>query len=109
MALTDPFEGELLWKAEKRLRNNCNVSPDARDKLASNLRAKIAQIKATITAEFSQHDRALSDAAKAGKDALEATWAKVPDYLKDTLEAAMDRRHRPAATEVDAAAREGKS
>lgn len=47
-------------------------------------------------------DRSLAEAAEKGTDALAAAWGLMPDGHKKTLKAALDRRHKPRAAEVDA-------
>jgi recombination protein RecT len=49
------------------------------------------------TDDLAKYDNALAEAAKAGRDALEVAWAKIPNKIKPTLQAAMERRHRPEA------------
>lgn len=48
-------------------------------------------------------DLALTEAAKKGVAELEKTWKGAPRKIQKTLKAALDRRHKPAAQEVDAA------
>jgi len=50
-----------------------------------------------------EHDRDLDEAAKGGTAALQEAWAALPADAKPSLKAALDRRHKPAAAEADAA------
>ena len=45
----------------------------------------------------------LDKASKNGMDALKAAWIKLPKEARDTLNAALERRFKPTAAEVDAA------
>lgn len=49
------------------------------------------------------YDKRLEEAARQGMEALKAKWAAVPAEMKQTLKAALDKRHKPAAQEADAA------
>lgn len=43
--LIDPTAGEAQWKAEKNMRNKCNMGPEARDELEAELKAKRAELR----------------------------------------------------------------
>lgn len=58
--------------------------------------------EADLSDILNQHDRALSVAAESGMDALRSAWAAIPPEHQTTLRAALDRRHKPRAIEVDA-------
>lgn len=47
-------------------------------------------------------DSRLATAAEQGTEALRAEWSSVPTHLEQALRAAVNRRHKPRATEVDA-------
>ena len=47
-------------------------------------------------------DSRLATAAEQGMEALALEWGSVPIHLKQPLKAALDRRHKPRAIEVDA-------
>jgi ABC-type dipeptide/oligopeptide/nickel transport system ATPase subunit len=46
-------------------------------------------------------DRELTAAAAKGTAALQAAWANIPAADKPTMKSALDRRHKPAATQAD--------
>ena len=50
-----------------------------------------------------EFDADLAMAAKGGTAALQAAWAALPAEVKPTLKVALDRRHKPAAAQADAA------
>ena len=47
-------------------------------------------------------DADLAGAAEYGMQALEECWKRLPKHIKPTLEAALNRRHKIRAAEVDA-------
>lgn len=51
---------------------------------------------------IARFDRQLAQAAELGSDVLKETWASIPAPAKPTLKAALDRRHKVRAAEVDA-------
>lgn len=60
-----------------------------------------AQEEEGITAHLDRLDRQLAEAAKKGTTALRAAWIKLSGEDRATLQAALDRRHKPAAAKVD--------
>ena len=48
-------------------------------------------------------DKVLADAAEHGTKALQSDWSLIPADVKPALKAALDRRHKPRAHEVDMA------
>jgi hypothetical protein len=57
------------------------------------------QMDETKTA--AEWDIELGEKAKEGTDALKALWVTIPKEHRDTLQAALDRRHKPTAAEAD--------
>jgi hypothetical protein len=51
--------------------------------------------------DIAAFDKILSDAAEHGMQALGTDWALIPKSAKPSLKAALDRRHKPRAQEVD--------
>lgn len=56
----------------------------------------------TDDADLVELDAALAEAARSGVDALKAAWLGIPAAVKPMLKASLDRRHKPAAEQVDA-------
>jgi hypothetical protein len=52
---------------------------------------------------FEDYDKALGEAAAEGTLTLQAAWKKVPREYQQTLKAALDKRHKLAAQQADAA------
>lgn len=55
------------------------------------------------TERLNTYDKALCEAATKGMKSLEAAWKEIPKDYRPTLKAALDRRHKPAALDADAA------
>lgn len=55
------------------------------------------------TETVAAYDKKLSDAAERGMTTLSDEWGKIPALVRPTLKAALDRRHKPRAAEVDEA------
>ncbi len=53
--------------------------------------------------DATDYDAQLAEAAKLGTVTLADAWSKVPNELRGLLKAALDRRHKPTAREVDEA------
>jgi hypothetical protein len=53
---------------------------------------------------LAEYDRLLTEAAEAGQISLKKTWTLLPNLAKPLLKAALERRHKPRAAEVDASA-----
>jgi|GEM_PF-6451814 len=53
--------------------------------------------------DIAAFDKILTNAAEHGTAALETDWGLIPKNAKPSLKAALDRRHKPRAAEVDAA------
>jgi ABC-type dipeptide/oligopeptide/nickel transport system ATPase subunit len=53
------------------------------------------------TDQLAKDDAALAAAAEQGMAALEAAWKQIPNERRRTLQAALVRRHKPRAAEVD--------
>jgi hypothetical protein len=51
--------------------------------------------------DIAAFDKILSDAAERGMQTLGTDWALIPKSAKPSLKAALDRRHKPRAQEVD--------
>ncbi len=65
-----------------------------------------AVVGAGLSSEaVASHDKLLADAAERGTAELMNAWGDIPNYLRLTLKSALDRRHKPRATEVDAMGR----
>jgi hypothetical protein len=56
-----------------------------------------------ITDQLTADDAALAAAAESGMKELEAAWSGIPNARRRTLHAALTRRHKPRAAEVDEA------
>jgi len=54
--------------------------------------------------EIALLDKVLADAAERGVPDLQTAWSLIPAAAKPVLKSALDRRHKPRAAEVDAAA-----
>jgi hypothetical protein len=61
----------------------------------------VGEIEETATERFTRLDRALQIAATKGTAALEAEWKKLDGDDRKILKAALDRRHKMTAREVD--------
>jgi len=55
----------------------------------------------TESEQVAEHDRRLAAAAEQGTHVLEGAWNATPRKLQRSLKMALDRRHKPRATEVD--------
>jgi recombination protein RecT len=85
------------------------TSPPTRDDAAdqpappasSTAQAGAGEIEETATERFTRLDRALQMAATKGTAALEAEWKKLDGDDRKILKAALDRRHKTTAREVD--------
>lgn len=53
-------------------------------------------------ADVTRFDNLLAQAAEFGMASLQETWATIPPVTRPALKAALDRRHKPRAQEVDA-------
>lgn len=85
------------------------TSPPTRDDAAdqpappasSTAQAGAGEIEETATERFTRLDRTLQVAATKGTAALEAEWKKLDGDDRKILKAALDRRHKATAREVD--------
>jgi hypothetical protein len=101
----DPDTGEVQQDALDELLTSPPTRDDAADQPAppasSTAQAGAGEIEETATERFTRLDRTLQMAATKGTAALEAEWKKLDGDDRKILKAALDRRHKTTAREVD--------